>query len=281
MGDARLLLDVPEAEYHSGPELSSTGARTILRSPAKYDYERTHPRTSTAFDIGTAAHAKVLGVGAGVIAYPAEHLTASGNVSTKAATVAWAAEQRAAGLVPVSPDDIEAVDAMAEAVLKHPAARSVLERDGYSEASAYWTDPATGVPCRARFDRLTTTDDGRVLAGDLKTTQDASPRGFAKSVAGYEYVQQDPWYGDGLIALGYEDPAFTFIAVEKAPPHLVGAYELRETDRQKGREKNALARQIWRDCTEAGVWPAYSDGIEFLDLPRWYAYQHDEMENHL
>jgi hypothetical protein len=268
----QLLLGVPELDYHSGPELSSTGARTLLRSPAKYRYERTHPVHKDYFDVGTAAHSKVLGVGAGVAVYPADLLSASGSITAKAKE--WAEEQRAAGFVPLKEADAKAVDAMAEEVLTHRTARVLFEREGHSEASAYWTDSETGAPLRARFDRLTTLDDGRALCVDLKTTQDASPRGFAKSVASL-CTQQDPWYLDALAALGYDDPAFTFVAVEKEPPYLVGVYQLREDDRRMGREKNALARQIWRDCTEADTWPGYAEEIQFLDLPRWFTYQHE------
>jgi len=164
---------------------------------------------------------------------------------------------------------------MADVVLAHPAARSLLERDGVAEASVFWTDQETGVPCRARFDWLTE-NDGRTLGVDYKTTTDASPRGFASSVAKFGYYQQDPFYLDFLIQAGHDDPGFVFIAQEKEPPYLVGVHELRHADREMGRERNALARQIFRDCTEAGVWPGYSDDIQFLDLPRWVTYQHTE-----
>ena len=36
-----------------------------------------------------------------------------------------------------------------------------------------------------------------------------------------------------------------------------------------GRELNRLAIEIYRDCTEAGVWPGYSDEIELISLPAW------------
>src|SRR5690606_29882199 len=136
-------------------------------------------------------------------------------------------------------------------------------------------DDETGVACRARFDWLTDSGD-RALAVDYKTTTDASPRGFASSVAKFGYYQQDPFYLDALVALGHDEPGSVFVAQEKEPPYSVGVYELRHADREMGRERNALARQIFRDCTEAGVWPAYSDDIQLLDLPRWVSYQHTE-----
>ena len=110
--------DMTDIEYHSRPELSSTGARRLLDSPARYRYWADHQEpTRAVFDLGTAAHTKILGTGAGTIIYPEQHLTPSGNVSTKAATVEWEKEQRNAGLIPISRFDAGRVDAMAEAVL--------------------------------------------------------------------------------------------------------------------------------------------------------------------
>lgn len=265
----RLVLDVPENEYHAGPELSHSGAKSLLRSPAKYLWEREHPVHKDVFDVGTAAHALVLGTPLEIVVVDAD------DWRTKVAKEAKA-EAHAAGQTPLLRDTWAEIQAMRGALMRHRTARSLLEREGHSEASIYWTDSATGVPLRCRFDRLTT-NDGRALGIDYKSTNDASPRGFAKSVASFEYVQQDPWYLDGLIALGYEDPSFLFIAQEKSAPYLPAVYELRPGDREIGREKNALARQMWRDCTEADVWPAYSEDVQFLDLPRWYGFQH-EME---
>lgn len=263
-----------EDAYHAHPALSSTGARLLLRSPRKYLYEQEHPRPDTqALDVGSAAHAKVLGVGAGIATYPPEHLTPSGNVSTKAATVAWATEQRAAGLIPVSPNDVAAIDAMAEAVLAHPTARRLLEAEGQSEVSVFWTDPDTGVRCRARFDRLpdsdTITAGGRPIGLDLKTARDASRSGFRRAVAEHGYHVQQEFYRDGYeIATGLR-PAFVFVAVEKEPPYLVAVHQLDTQASKWGKRRAELARQILRDCLDAGVWPGYSDDINLISLPKY------------
>ena len=66
MNPASLIYDLPEADYHAHPALSSTGARRLLRPgcPALFDWERQHPRPATeAMKLGRAAHREVLGVG--------------------------------------------------------------------------------------------------------------------------------------------------------------------------------------------------------------------------
>jgi len=272
---AGIVPDLDEAIYHAHPSLSSTGARQLLDSPAKFRWAQTHPKPpKQAFDLGSAAHTKILGAGSGVIAYPAEHITAGGNVSTKAATVAWAAEQRQAGLIPVSPHEIDAVDAMAESVLAHPVARRLLEqKDNQREVSMFATCPDTGVEMRARFD-LHAAD-----SGDLKSARDASPKGFAKAVAQHGYNVQQGWYQDVREIITGERGTFTFIVVESTAPYLVGVYQLDYSFEDMGKVKALAARNIYQQCLEHDVWPGYSSDTQTLQAPQYAIYDYmDEFE---
>lgn len=253
-----------EATYHAHPALSSTQARRILESPAKYRHALTVPeKPKAAWDLGTAAHTKVLGVGAGVIAYPDEHLTPSGNVSTKAATVEWAAEQRAAGLTPITPAQMGEVDGMAEAVLAHPMARTLLEQDGTPEASVFSTDPDTDVAMRARFDYLAR------IAVDLKSARDASPTGFARGAADHGYGVQRAWYEDTLRFAGGHIDGFVFVVVESTAPFLVGVYRLNSEWEALGARRARQARDTYRRCLDTNTWPGYGDDIQSLMAPFW------------
>ena len=266
-----VIHDMSDLDYHSRPELSSTGARSILDNPAKFKYwaDRARP-PKVAFDVGHAAHAKILGVGMGTVVYPAEHLTPSGNVSTKKETVAWAAEQRALGLVPISAEDARSVDLMAEAVLATPDARDVLESIAGREVSIITT--VDGVPSRARFDMY----DG-VAAGDLKTARDASPKGFNTSVGKYGYHIQERWYRDAHMAeTGRELESFKFVVVETSRPHLVGVYDLDFMWEDIARNKVAKARETYRRCVETNVWPGY--GTATLTPPTWAVYEGEDEE---
>lgn len=266
-----IVANLPDAEYHARPELSSTGARQILDSPARFNYLRQHQAPGKlAFDLGHAAHAKVLGVGGTTIVYPEEHLTASGNVSTKAATLAWAEEQRANGLVPVAPNDVARVDAMAESVLAHPEARRLLEEISGREVSVF--ADVDGVPVRARFDIY----DG-THAGDLKSARDASPKGFNTAVGRHGYHIQEQWYRDAHhAATGAQLETFKFIVVESAPPHLVGVYDLDFMWEDLAKQRTKHARDLYRQCTETNTWPGY--GSATLTPPTWAVYENEEQE---
>lgn len=273
-----IVHNLPDAEYHARSELSSSGARLLLPeykgSPKKFQWEKTHRRTSKAFDIGHAVHAKVLGVGAGVIAYPDEHLTPSGNPSTKAATVAWETEQRDAGLVPIAPSEAAKVDAMAEAVLVHPTARPIFEVAQHREVSVF--AEIDGVPVRARFDALSDVTAKGVYAADLKTTDDATKGGFEKSVAKWGYDVQNGFYDDTYEASeGRPIDEFFFIAVEKSGPYEVAVHQLPTMWLEMGKAKAAEARRIYKECVQSGVWPGYDTGIQFLDPPTWLVFEHE------
>lgn len=273
---AGLVLDMDDLTYHARPELSSTGVRRILDSPARFKWEQTHRVESVAFDVGHAVHAKVLGNGPRVVEIPDEHLTPSGNVSTKAATVEWLNGQRAAGLVPIGPADARRITAMVEAVLAHKGARTILERPGDSEVSAFGTDPDTGVECRARFDRLT---DGLMV--DVKTTAgSASVIGFGRDAAKHGYPIQEAHYSDTLAwATGLsprECVPMAFIVVEKSAPHLVAVHQLDEVTRLVARDLAARARVTYAECLATNTWPGYGDDTLTPYIPSWWINQGDD-----
>lgn len=269
---AGFIDDMPDVEYHARPELSSTGARRILDSPARFRWEQVHRVESVAFDVGHAAHAKILGKGPRVIPIPDEHLTPSGNVSTKAATGLWLEEQRAAGLVPIAPADARRVDAMAEAVLAHRGARTILEQpDARPEVSAFATDPETGVECRARFDLLA------AIAADVKTTRgSASAIGFGRESAQHGYPIQEAHYLDVAEWITGERLPMRFVVVEKAAPYLVAVHELDEVTRLVARDLAAKARRIYAECMATGEWPGYPDEVLTPYIPGWWLSQADD-----
>ena len=267
-----------DTDYHAHPALSSSGARMLLPeykgSPKKYQWAQSHPRTSRTFDVGHAAHTKILGVGAGIIHYPEEHLTPSGNVSKGKGTVAWEEEQRAAGLTPVSPDEAAQVDAMAEAVLTHPTARAILEVAAHREVSLF--SDIYGVPVRARFDALSEETRNGVYGVDVKTTDDATKVGAERAVSKWGYDFQDAWYDDVHRAVtGRPVDQFFLICVEKSGPYEVAVMCLPEMWRQMGKTKAAEARRVYAECVESGEWPGYTTEIQFLDPPAWAVIDHE------
>lgn len=276
-----IVMGLGEEIYHSHSALSSTEARLILESPAKYRYAKDNPpfiQPSKKFDVGTAVHSKVLGTGYEAVVIPTEVLASNGAISTKEAK-AFVEQARADGKIPLKAEEFEPIDKQAEAVLAHPAASQLFAQPATAEVSVFATDVESGVNVRGRFDFLPndfTLGAPSRVAVDLKTARDASPRGFTKSIAEYGYDVQRAWYLDALKTITGEDAELVFVAVEKEPPYLVGVYQLPTIWVEMGRTKARRARQIFAESTTTGVWAGYSDGVELLSPPTWLIYKHEE-----
>jgi exodeoxyribonuclease VIII len=172
----------------------------------------------------------------------------------------------------VNEEDWTKLHGMRDAVMAHPAASKLLRMPGKAEMSFYWHDASTDMLLRCRPDYLT--DSGIVV--DLKSTEDASPEGFAKSIANWRYYVQHPFYVDGIneaIRQADLDRAkartMVFIAVEKKPPYAVGVYVLDAESIELGRldyirDVNRLAEAMATD-----IWPGFGDDIQPIALPTW------------
>lgn len=251
-----------EADYHAHPALSSHKARAFLANPAKFRWEQDHGvrEAKQAWDLGTAAHTKILGTGSLSVVYPDEHLTPSGKPSEKKVSLEWAAEQRALGLVPVTPDWDAAVDAMAESVLANTTARELLEQPGHAEASIFVTDPVTGIDIRCRTDYLPDGED--ILLVDLKTARDASPDAFAYEADKFGYHVQRSFNLDCWgIEMGTRAADMRFVVVETSPPYLTAVYSLDLEFCDMGDAMAREARRRYALALEHNDWPGYPEGV--------------------
>jgi hypothetical protein len=262
-----LVHDLPDDAYHANPALSASGAKKLLppSCPAKFKWERENGQPpKAAFDLGKAAHAKVLGTGAEVVVVDAD------DWRTKAAQ-RQRDDAHAAGLTPILAKDAVAVDGMAAALRRHPLAAALLDPDtGRPEVSAFWRDDRHDIDRRCRFDFLPDTDGGRLLVPDYKSTQSAEREAFRRSAYNFGYHLQRVFYTDGIRALGIaEDIAFLFIAQETTAPYLVNVFELDVFFDDLGREQVDRACQVFAECTATDTWPGYSTDVELIGPPRW------------
>ena len=257
--------DLPEADYHAHPALSSSGARKLLppSCPAVFDYERRNPPPGkSVFDVGSAAHKLVLGAGMAIRVVDAK------DWRTKAAQEQRDAA-REAGEIPVLTHEYELVRGMADAIGLHPVAGQLFT-EGTPELSIFWRDGRSGVDCRARIDWLTTNVLDEPVVVDYKTCASADPRAIARSVASYGYHQQHAWYVDGAKAVGLaDDPGFLFVCQEKTPPYPVTVVALDAEAVRAGEARNRRARSIYARCLQTDEWPGHTDQVVRLSMPAW------------
>lgn len=253
--------NVPSAFYHAHDSLSASGMKILAtQTPAHFRYRMDHPATSAAFDLGTAAHSLVLEDD-----HTGIEVVESDDWRTKAAREARDAAY-AEGKTPLLTKDYTVVKAMRDSVAAHPLARLALE-GGKAEQSIFWEDE-NGTPLRCRPDKYDPDSKIGPLVSDLKTSVSADPRQFAKAVLNFCYHQQQPHYQDGVLSVLGVEPAFLFIVIEKAPPHLVSVIELDGEAVKAGRALNRKAVRIYNECRTANQWPGYPQS-EPISLPAW------------
>jgi exodeoxyribonuclease VIII len=184
---------------------------------------------------------------------------------TSAGKADWAAfELEAEGREIITNEEGAKLAAIRDAVRSHPAAAKALAGSPVIEQSIFWDEDS--ISCRCRPDCVT--EKGVIV--DLKTTRDASPDGFARSVAQYRYHVQAAFYSDGYKAAFGEAPrGFVFIAVETEPPYLVAVYVASETMTSRGRIEYQTDLDTFRECLASDCWPGYSSSPLTLDLPKW------------
>lgn len=250
-------MTISNADYHADPAVSASHLHAVALSPQHYWAKFLNPARPTleptaAMRFGSLTHCAVV--------EPDELLNRYGvtpDRRTKAGKEE-AAAMEADGREPVSLSDMETALLMAGSVRNHPAAAELLS-SGKAEQSFWWDDTRTGLRCKCRPDWAT--DDTIV---DLKTTTDASPNGFARSVAQYRYHVQQAHYLAGTFAT-----RFVFIAVEKAYPFAVGVYELDGAAVAAGEQLRQQNLRTIADCRAVQEWPGYTIGIRGLSLPSW------------
>jgi len=259
-----LIPNIPIEEYHRHASVSKSQLDQFAKSPAHYLASLTAPRKKTpAMRIGSLFHGLVLEPERVKVA-----VAPDGDKRTKDGKAAWEAFcLENAGAEIVTADEGEMLNGMAESIRKHPAASALLSGPGTAEGSCWWYDNGSGELCRCRPD-FYRADLGIIV--DLKTTDDASPAGFAKSIWKYAYHRQAAIYMDGTSsATGDHVKGFVFVAVEKASPYAVGVYRLDMQGEEAGRVSYQSLLLDLAGCKINRNFPAYSNKIETISLPAY------------
>lgn len=257
----KIISEMPAAEYHATDAISKSGLDRMNQSAAHFISWRNEPqKSSPALEIGTATHTAVLEPDLLKETY---HI---GKIDRRTKEgKAQADEIEASGKRLLSEEDFGRVMRIRDSVFSHPTAQDLFS---CGNAEVTLMGEFQGVKAKARIDWLINLQDTTIVV-DLKTTECASPEEFAKSCAKYRYHVQAAWYSDLLKAAGLEAQAFYFVVVEKSAPYAVAVYELDAEAVQLGRDAYQRNLDTYKACLERNEWPAYSQYVESLSLPRW------------
>jgi exodeoxyribonuclease VIII len=262
---------ISNEEYHSGPGLSSSGLKLIDRSPLHYwarylDPHREASEPTPALILGTAIHTAILEPDRFgeeyAIAPVVDRRTKDGKAEWQAFLDDCAVNKKTA----ITKDDYDTCARISRAVVAHPLFATFFAK-GAAEQSVYWKDPETGVLCKCRPDWMVA---GAPVMLDVKSTQDASPSAFAKSIFKYGYHISAAWYLEGWRqATGENIDQFIFAAFEKDAPNALAFYQADEAMLQIGRQECQRLLTIYADCLNSNTWPGYEPSVTPLSLPPW------------
>lgn len=258
-------MTITPSNYWTHPGVSQSQLRDFARSPMHY-HARHVARTAevaetAAMRFGTALHTAVLEPDV----YASRYVTRTWDARTKEGKAARDAAT-ARGLIALDDDDADKIASMVASLTAHPLASRILASRTHVEHPIAWECPTTGAACKGRPDAHVTID-GRSALVDVKTTEDASPASFARSIATYAYHIQAAHYLAGWCEVMAPVDAFVFIAIEKSAPYAVGVYELSESTLATGDERRIDLLTRLAECRTADRWPGYE--AQTIDLPAW------------
>ena len=257
-------------EYHSKKEyISKSGLDAAAKSGVHWlDYKEGKKAAPTAaLRVGSAFHALILepDVFENEFIYKPETTTKTWLLTKEGK--AWKQDQEDAGRTVLTLEEKEHLQRMSKSLLECPPAKKLLAAAGKSEQSYFWEDKETGLGCKCRPDYIF--DDGSTIV-DLKTTTDASYRGFLRSISNFRYHVQAGWYTHGLEqATGVRPERFIFIAVEKLPPYGVGVYQADLYMTVNGYDQAKIDLKKIAKWEKEGVYPNYCTDIQQISLPSW------------
>ena len=247
--------------YFTSPGANWTLLKKLDDSPLAYKWAKDHPREDTAsLALGRVVHTLVFEPHKLADEYAVFH----GSVRRGKDWDAFEAEN--AGKTIFKAEELAGARVMADAVRNHPLVAPYLD-GGQFEHVLRWTDPATGIACKAKADWII---PGRKILADLKTTRSIEQRRFAADVARYSYYGQLAHYAAGIKhSLGWVPQRRILIAVEKDAPHDVAVYELDDVACEVGDEKAAELLAKLKECEDADSWPGRYTTEQTLQLPGW------------
>jgi len=269
--------DMSNDEYHTGPGLSCTGVKRILRTPLHFIDPMIHPERYEKLDekpalvFGRAAHKYLLepdGFDAEIAILPNVNKRTNAG---KATILAFTADNPGKTFITV--DDFEIIQWMKETTDNSQTFKNTFA-DTKIEQSIFWRDVESGALLKCRPDamkRIIMNGQTVMLCIDLKTAIDASYVGFSKAIANFSYDVQSAMYTEGIKAAhpDINNVRFLFAAIEKTPPFAVAIYVLEPESLIMGYRKFRVGVTLFNQCVETNEWCSFPDYIIPINMPKW------------
>lgn len=253
--------------YHSDKTaISSTGLIAAHRSPLHYlSYLKDARKETLSMRIGGLLHYAALEseqyLRCARVMPNIDRRTKAGKDEYEAFSASMSAHE-----IQVTKEEDEKIKRMLEVLLTHPWISEVMKRSK-KEVSGFFRDPVTSIKGRIRPDLLLN-DDG--IIADIKTTQDASRDGFAKSIARWRYDLQAAFYLLGAEEIdGRPYKEFYWIAIEKEPPFAVAVYRASIDVLNNGCIAYRKALENLEKAMRGEIYMGYEPTVQDVGLVPW------------
>lgn len=271
MSNEKFVEGMSNSDYHGGDSISKSTLDLASKDLFGPYWSRNCPQDEEkikTFDFGDAMHAICLEPdrlkSEFVVIPPFNGRTNQG----KADKLDFIKEHKAFKIL--TSDEYKQLNLMFESVMAHLPARALIEVEGVSESSYFWTDEQTGLDCKCRPDKHVRSQG---LLVDVKTTPLLSK--FCYSVDDYRYHVQDPWYCDGVNRFCDQPVRMEFLVIQKTIE--IGRYPVMVVKLPP--EAIEYGRALYReDLNRYAEFLSLESPIETQELPMHYRFIENAME---
>lgn len=224
-------------EYHSKSSISASGLKKISQKSV-YHFLNQKVEETASMKLGTAVHAAILEHDT---FYDIYHVIEKINRRTKAGKEEYEKQlELSEGKILLQEDEHTIIKSIVANFKQNKLAKKYTK--GEIELSHYLKHD--GIDVRVRPDVINHVSG---FITDIKTTIDASPKGFLSSVYNQNYHIQAAFYMD---MLGVN--TFKFVACETKHPYPVVVHTLDEEIIEEGRKKYKQALTDWKNYLKTG-----------------------------
>ena len=252
MPQSGIVYDMSNEEYHRQVGYSSTAIKTVCKQSLAHYMAQKPLGDSPAFALGSAVHATLL--------EPERDLVIKGPKTRASKTFKDLYNNKEDDQVVLTEVEYYVHNKMCNSALENPTCKKILtDSRRVTESSVFVTDKKTGLNLKTRPD-LYIAETGHLY--DIKTTIDASPKGFAEQVGKYMYHIQAAFYVLTCKKAGIKATDFSFIAVEKTAPYIAHLHKVSPELLKVATEKVEETLAYIAEANKTGVfdtgWGEYS-----------------------
>lgn len=244
--------------YHETAGISSSAVKAVYKKSLAHWKGEKRSQTA-AFTMGTAIHSLLL--------EEDRDLVIKGPKTKASAAFKTMKEDLLEDQVLLTEVEYNVAHRVAKGALDNPTCKAALRhKDRRNEVSIFAKDPRSGLVLKTRPDLMIESEQ---TVYDVKSTQDASPQGFASECSKYAYFIQGAFYVYVCKLAGLDIKEFNFIACEKTAPyvshmHVLGPEAMEWATEHMHKTLAVMALANVKEEFGTG-WGDYS----ILEKPRW------------